>query len=117
MQVEGFTYYESFPEEGADTLVITYGVTARAARTACKALKAKGTPVSLLVLKTLWPVPEKLIREAAAPFGRVLVAEMNMGQYVHEIQRVLPDKAVAFKGQMNGKLITPRQIEEVLTHA
>ena len=40
-----------------------------------------------------------------------------MGQYVHEIQRVLPDKAVAFKGQMNGKLITPRQIEEVLTHA
>jgi len=38
---------------------------------------------------------------------------MNLGQYVREIERVLGRK-VKFFGQMNGKLITPGQIESEL---
>jgi 2-oxoglutarate ferredoxin oxidoreductase subunit alpha len=41
----------------------------------------------------------------------VVVAEMNLGQYVREIERVLPGKVVAFCGQMNGQLITPDRIK------
>jgi 2-oxoglutarate ferredoxin oxidoreductase subunit alpha len=70
----------------------------------------------LLVLKTLWPVPEPLIREVARPYPRVIVVEMNLGQYLREIQRVLPDKKIDFWGQMNGELITPAQIGEVIRH-
>ena len=40
--------------------------------------------------------------------------EMNLGQYVREIQRLLPDKTIDFLGQMNGELITPQQITEVI---
>jgi 2-oxoglutarate ferredoxin oxidoreductase subunit alpha len=43
----------------------------------------------------------------------VVVAEMNLGQYVREIQRLLPAKAIAFAGGMNGELIKPAQIMEV----
>jgi len=65
-------------------------------------------------LKTLWPVPEALIREKTAPYKRVVMPEMNLGQYVREIQRLLPDKKIVFLGQMNGELIKPGQIQEVI---
>ena len=110
--VADFTFYDEVPIPGADTLIITYGITARAAKVAAERLKMKGQPASLLVLKTLWPVPEDFIREKAVSCRRVVVAEMNLGQYVREIQRLLPEKEIALVGQMNGELIKPAQIME-----
>ncbi len=112
-----FSFHEARLEEGADTMILTYGVTARAARAVHKEQKKRGNPVSLLILKTLWPVPEDLIRKKAVNVKRVVVVEMNLGQYVREIERILPDKKVDFLGQMDGRLITPRQIREVIIHA
>jgi 2-oxoglutarate ferredoxin oxidoreductase subunit alpha len=100
----------------ADTLIISYGITARAAKAVFKDQKRKGKPIALLVLKTLWPVPEKLIRETAQNFKRVIVVEMNLGQYVREVERILPGKKIDFLGQMDGRLITPQQIEEAIVH-
>ena len=114
--VTDFTYSDEIAVPGADTLIVTYGVTARAARVAVERLQAQGQPASLLVLKTLWPVPENLIRATAASYKRVVVAEMNLGQYVREIQRLLPGKTVAFAGGMNGELIKPGQIMEVVAN-
>jgi len=108
-----FTIYDQILTPDADTLIITYGITARAAKVAVERLTAQGRPASLLVLKTLWPVPEDFIRSTAAAYKRVVVAEMNLGQYVREIQRLLPDKEIAFAGGMNGELIKPGQIMEV----
>jgi 2-oxoglutarate ferredoxin oxidoreductase subunit alpha len=79
-------------------------------------LNRSGRPTALLVLKTLWPVPEDLLREKAAAYDRVVVVEMNLGQYVREIQRVLSGRDIRFLGQMDGELIKPRQIEEVVRH-
>jgi len=112
--VSAFTYYDEYRVSGADTLVIAYGVTARAAMAAVKKLQQSDSKASLLILKTLWPVPEALIREQAAPYKRVVVAEMNLGQYVREIRRVLAGKKIDFLGQMNGELIKPGRIQEVI---
>ncbi len=111
---ESFSYHDLSEPAGADTLVITYGVTARAAAAAVKSLERAAKPVSLLTLKTLWPVPERVIANAAEGYNRVVVVEMNLGQYVREIQRLLPEKAISFLGQMDGRLITPDQIMEVV---
>ncbi len=121
---ELLTLYEDNHRDGADTLVISYGVTSRAVEDACKVLATQGQPVSTLTLKTLWPIPQKLIREKAAPYKRIVVIEMNLGQYVENIQRVLltddmknknmPEKKISFYGQMNGVLITPAKIMEVI---
>ena len=48
--------------------------------------------------------------------NRVVVIEMNLGQYVAEIRRILPNRKVDFFGQMDGRLITPQQIEEVIAN-
>lgn len=115
-KVERFSFHESFLEKDADTLLLTYGVAARAARDVYEARKHSESPVSLLILKTLWPVPEKLIKEKAEHVQRVVVVEMNLGQYVREIERILPDKTIDFLGQMDGRLISPNQIAKALDH-
>ncbi len=116
-KIHEFSFYEEAGVAGADTLVIVYGVTARAAKVAVEEANRAGGRISLLILKTLWPVPEALIRQKAESARQVMVVEMNLGQYVREIQRVLSDKKIAFLGQMNGNLITPRQIRRFITHA
>jgi len=113
-KISEFTYFDEHIAPNADTLVIVYGITARAAKAAVRRLAHGKHPASLLILKTLWPVPETLIREKAGPYKRVIMAEMNLGQYVRELQRLLPDKKIAFIGQMNGELINPGQIMKVI---
>jgi 2-oxoglutarate/2-oxoacid ferredoxin oxidoreductase subunit alpha len=104
------------PAAGADTLIVTYGVTSRAASAAVRELQRRGRPVSLLILKSLWPVPAAAVRRAAADAKLVLVVEMNLGQYVREIERILPGKPIAFCGQMDGRLIVPQTIMEAAIH-
>ena len=111
-----FSYYSELPAVAADTLVISYGVSARAARAAVLQEQRAGRAVALLVLKTLWPVPEQLIRERARGCRRVLVVEMNLGQYVREVQRLLPDREITLIGRMDGELIRPAQIREGIAH-
>ena len=114
--VNSFSFFELEKRQGARTLIVSYGVTARAAQAACLALlQEKSIPISLLIVKTLWPVPETVLRESAVGMERVLMVEMNLGQYVHEVRRVLGDMRVDFFGKMSGELITPGEIvREVL---
>ena len=114
--VETFSFYELLGADESDTLIIAYGVTARAAKSVYRELKSAGKPVRLLILKTLWPVPEGVIRKAAENVKRVVVVEMNLGQYVREIERILCEKQIDFCGQMDGWLISPDKIKEALTH-
>ena len=110
--IDSFTYYESDALDGDDTLLVVYGVTARAARSALRQLRAEGKKVSLLVLKTLYPVPEGCILRHLAGKRRVVVAEMNLGQYLFEIKRLAGSVPVDFVGGMNGELIAPQTIIE-----
>jgi 2-oxoglutarate ferredoxin oxidoreductase subunit alpha len=50
-------YYLEEAEE-AEALIVTYGITSGAAREAVRMLTQKGVPVSLLVARTLIPVPD-----------------------------------------------------------
>lgn len=112
--VSDFSFHDTIESADADTLVITYGVTARAAGQAVNEMNSCGGAVSLLALKTLWPVPEQLIRDKARTHQRIVVIEMNKGQYVREVERVLADKKIIFYGQMDGDLIAPARIKEVI---
>ena len=106
---------EADPDAGADTLVISYGITARAARQAVQDARVAGRAVSLLVLRSLWPVPEDAIRAALADVGRVVVAELNLGQYRREIERLARDHhTVTGVHRVDGQLISPQEIREAI---
>ncbi len=110
-----FSFYDYIPGDSSEHLIITYGVTGRAAQQV--ASSSEGSKPSVLILKTLWPVPEKLIKTITAKYSTILVVEMNLGQYVNEIERLTSNKKVTFLGQMDGNLITPERIREVLLDA
>jgi 2-oxoglutarate ferredoxin oxidoreductase subunit alpha len=112
--VEEFSFYESYGDDNCETLIITYGVTARAAKAVCKELNNTKQALRLLILKTLWPVPEAVIRRAAKKATKVVVVEMNLGLYVREIERVLPGHRIEFCGQMDGRLISPERIRKAV---
>jgi 2-oxoglutarate ferredoxin oxidoreductase subunit alpha len=114
--VTSFTFFDLEQRENARTLIVTYGITSRAAKAAAAILHETGDPVSVLSLKTLWPVPEELLLEAADGMDRILVVEMNLGQYEREVRRVLSRKQVEFFGKMDGRLITPKEIIGAVLH-
>lgn len=105
-----FDFYRLDEESGADALLITYGVTSRAASVGVQKLRDRSISISLLVLNILYPVPEEVLKFAISKVSRIFVAEMNLGQYVREIERLSGIKPVRFFGKMNGELITPDEI-------
>jgi 2-oxoglutarate/2-oxoacid ferredoxin oxidoreductase subunit alpha len=106
---------ESDAQVGADTLILSYGLTARSAAEAVQQMRAAGRKVSLLTVYSLWPVPEQAIRAALAGIRRVIVPELNLGLYRREIERLVCG-AVEIVGvnRVDGGLITPDAIAERL---
>ncbi len=66
----------------ADVLVISYGFTTYAARQAIRTLRAQGVPVSLLVVRTLYPLHVAEVRSACAGVRKLVIPEENAtGQF------------------------------------
>ncbi len=101
-------------EEGAKTLLISYGITAGSMREAVRNLREGGCKVSALTLQSLWPVPQTSIIAALKGVERVVVAELNLGQYRLEIERIAGDVEILGVNRVDGELIAPEQLEEVV---
>ncbi|MBE0585600.1 MAG: pyruvate flavodoxin/ferredoxin oxidoreductase [Desulfofustis sp.] len=112
--VDDFSFYEMNGAAHCETLVITYGVTARAARQAISTLRLDGHNISLLVLKTLFPVPVKVLEERIRTTGRIVLIEMNLGLYLTEIARLCLGKEMIHHTRMDGELISPEEICAVI---
>jgi len=103
--------YDLDEQEGAETLVVTYGITSGAAREAVAAVRARGTAVSLLVAQTLLPIPD-VYYEILGRYPRIVVAEENLqGQLARLLfGRRLPQN-VRVVGSI-GRMIRPDQIAQ-----
>ena len=110
--LDEITMVTSDLDEGAATLVVSYGVTAGSVREAVAAARETGVAVSALTVQSLWPVPEAEIRAAASCVDRVVVAELNPGLYTRELERVLPIFEIVSIARTVGVLISPAQIIE-----
>ena len=100
------------PDPASDTLVISSGVTAGAARAAIAQLRSEGIPTSGLVVQSLWPIPETALAAALEGIDRVIVPELNMGLYRREIDRLAGEREVLGVNRVDGTLITVEEIVE-----
>ena len=99
--------------DDAEVLLVAYGISARAARSAVRKAREKGIKAGLFRPITLWPFPESAFRKAAAKASSVLVPEMNAGQLCLEIERLRPDGAkVISMPRIDGEPIAPVDIED-----
>ncbi len=116
-------------QEGARTLLISYGISARAMSEAANAARDAGRAVSTVIIQSLWPVPEDAITGALcgpscqSTIERVVVAELNLGDYRREVERVIYRWAARARrvapeivgiNRVDGELITPGQFLETI---
>jgi 2-oxoglutarate/2-oxoacid ferredoxin oxidoreductase subunit alpha len=103
--------FEHMQRPGARVGIVAYGSTARSARSATAQAEACGVPCDLLRPITMWPFPEEPLRRMAQNVDVVIVPEMNLGQVIHEVERVVCGEArVVGVNQVDGEPITPARI-------
>jgi len=73
--------------DNAEVVVISYGISYRVAQPAITKAKKDGIKVGQLRLVTVWPFPEKRIRELASKVKAFVVPELNYGQIYYEVER------------------------------
>jgi 2-oxoglutarate/2-oxoacid ferredoxin oxidoreductase subunit alpha len=97
-------------EEGARTLVLSYGITARTAREAVRRVRGQGRQVSWLNVLSLFPIPENKIKASLNGIERVVIPEENFsGQYRSVVERTLSGCEVVGINKI-GAMITPDEI-------
>lgn len=75
--------------EGADVVVVSYGITSRIAVAAVDAARKQGLKVGHLRLRIVWPFPEKRMLELAKTVKAFVFPELNLGQVSRELERIL----------------------------
>jgi len=73
--------------EGADVVVVSYGITSRVAQRGVDIAREKGVKVGTMRLIVVWPFPETRIKQLASKVKAFVMPELNYGQMVLELER------------------------------
>ena len=85
--VDDIAMYDEDGIEGADVVVVSYGITSRISMRAIRLAREKGVKVGHIRLIVVWPFIGKKIRSVASKVKALVVPEINMGQMVLEVER------------------------------
>ena len=107
---EEICLYDDYKCDDADTLIVSYGCSARSGRAAVDQARENGIKAGLLTLKTLWPFPEHLIKRYSEGVNKIIVPELNLGQLREEIIKHVNDIPVIGVNKINGLTIAPGEI-------
>jgi 2-oxoglutarate/2-oxoacid ferredoxin oxidoreductase subunit alpha len=113
--VQAITRYKEYFLDDAQTILISYGCSARSALHVVENRRARGERVGLLELQALWPFPSAMVAEKCAEARHIVVVEMNMGQILRAVKRAVdrPERVV-LANRLDGQLITPTDIKNLL---
>lgn len=100
----------------AELVVVAFGSVARIVKSAIVQVREAGMKVGLIRPITLFPFPRKTLYELGGRAKNFLVAEMNTGQMVEDVQLSLPgDCKVEFYGRPGGSVPTPEDLYSIIS--
>lgn len=100
-----------FQLDDAEIGIFAYGTSGRAAMEAINRARQEGIKVGLLRPLTIWPFPDGLIKSKLSKVKHLIVPEINLGQAILEVKRVLgPDFPISGILKVAGVPIHPREI-------
>jgi 2-oxoglutarate/2-oxoacid ferredoxin oxidoreductase subunit alpha len=103
--------YREQEVDGADVVVVTYGITSRTAIPAIDMARREKMRVGHLRLVVAWPFPEERIRTLAKSVKAFVVPELNLGQMSLEVERCAAGACrVAQVGHAGGGVHNPHDI-------
>jgi 2-oxoglutarate ferredoxin oxidoreductase subunit alpha len=101
--------------QGAEVLVVAYGITARTSYYSIELARNLGIKVGQLKLNVVWPFPEEVIKKWASKVKALIVPEINMGQMVLEVERAAAGKCkVILVPHPGGDIHSPESILEAI---
>jgi 2-oxoglutarate ferredoxin oxidoreductase subunit alpha len=101
---------EEFMLDDADICIVGYGSASLAIKEAVLRLREQGIKAGMFRPITLWPSPEKRLHKLGQEFKNVLSVELNMGQYLEEIQRCMGRLDIEKLIKVNGRPFSPQDI-------
>jgi 2-oxoisovalerate ferredoxin oxidoreductase alpha subunit len=107
---ENEVLYEEYMVEDAEIVLVSYGTSSRLSRTAVDVAREKGIKLGLLRPITLFPFPEKRIRELADKGVKFVSVEMSNGQLREDVKMAAGYDDVHLVNRMGGKLIELKDI-------
>ena len=106
------THVEEYFMDDAEYAGVAFGGTARTAYEAVANARKKGIKVGMVRLITIWPFADKAIKKIAEKVKGILVAELNYGQLVGEVERVVAGKCpVELCAKYDMTIFEPAEIE------
>jgi 2-oxoglutarate ferredoxin oxidoreductase subunit alpha len=103
---------EEYRLDGADIVVVAYGIAARIARSAVDRAREQGIRAGLIRPITLWPFPSQQVARAAQKARVLLTVEMSSGQMLEDVKLAVEGRTpVLFYGRMGGGVPT---VDEIL---
>ena len=97
--------------DDADYIIVAFGSAARIATNAMNELREEGQKVGLFRPITLWPYPEKELKEAAKGKKGILVVEINAGQMLQDVRLSVGDMLpIRHYGRLGGMVPEPQEI-------
>ncbi len=103
--------YENYLTEDAEVVMIAYGAVARTAMFTANQLRANGIKAGVCIPKTIWPFPEKGMWEAVKSAKNIIVPELNLGQLVLEVERLVAGKLPVHKiSNVTGELFKTEEL-------
>ncbi len=102
--------YEEFMMDDAEIMLIAYGSVSLAAKEAIRHLRADGIKAGLFRPITIWPSPAEKIKEHTDKIEKVLVVELNIGQFHSEVQRAAARLDIDGLFKVNGRPLSPYEI-------
>lgn len=104
--------------EGAEVVVMSYGITSRVAQRAVDIARDKGVKVGTMRLIVVWPFPEKRVKEIAPHIKAFVMPELNFGQMVYELERCVGGKTrTVLVPHAGGEVHDPEVIAEAIIKA
>jgi len=117
-KIVDFEIYGCDPED-AEVMVVSYGCTSRSADEAVRQALEEGIKAINFRLRTIWPFPEKALRELAERVKLIVVPEMNLGQLYFEVERVACGRCpvILVSRIGGGEMVRPQDILRELRRA
>ena len=107
--------FEMINCDDAEILIVAYGSSARIAQKTLLLARDKGLKVGLLRPITLYPFPEKQIRQLANQVKGILSLELSAGQLVEDVKLAVEGKVkVIHYGRMGGMIYNPDEVLEII---
>ncbi|WP_373035323.1 2-oxoglutarate synthase subunit alpha [Sulfurimonas sp.] len=102
--------YEEFMMDDAEVMIVAYGSVSLAAKESIRHLRKEGIKAGLFRPITIWPSPAEKIKEHTDKIEKVLVVELNIGQYHSEVQRAAARLDIDGLFKVNGRPLSPHEI-------